>query len=236
MKTIEIPCSGYAVVADWYDGRDADKIILFLYGYSSMRANHRPFMQRIVEDTGESALVFDYTGHGDSPFELGDTRPGQHLLEVTQVYDWLRERHPNATITVMGTSFGGFLATHLSHYRAYDALVLSAPAIYQPSDLFTPWRFIDREWTRDVFRTDVDALTSHPLFTNSLFNGGALVIAHELDDTIPMQTIDAYAEGFSADKYVAPNLYHSLQDVNNTQATLDAHRNKIIQWINTIHG
>lgn len=231
MDIVHIPSAGYEMTADWYQGRTTDKIILFLYGYSSRRTDHHEFMLDITEKSGASALVFDYAGHGDSPFLLGDTKPAQELLEVTYAFDWLRKHHPSAEITVMGTSFGGFLAAHLSHYRTLDQLILSAPAIYKPSDLYAPWQYIDRDWTRDVFRKDVAALQAHPLFSNILTTQRTLVITHELDDTIPTETTDAFARAFRAENVLVNGLHHSLMDPKNPTESIDAYRSKVVGWI-----
>lgn len=232
-QNLEIPCHGYSVAADWYESRDRDRdrILLCFIGWSSKRARYQKMLSAIVGATGMSALVFDYSGHGDSPFELPDTRPAQHFLEVISVFDWVVERYPDADISVMGTSYGGFLATQLTKYRRFTALVLRVPAIYQPSDFYSLWRDIDMQWTEKVFRADAGALARHPLLARAAaFTGNTLVVMHEKDDRIAPETTDAYIVAFDADTYIAKGFKHSFgKAVTNQQA--DTYNQVISDWL-----
>ncbi|QQS19586.1 alpha/beta hydrolase [Candidatus Saccharibacteria bacterium] len=233
MNGIQIDCTGYAVAADWYDGGSTDKILLSLNGYSAKKSNQVDLVSSIVAGTGMSALVFDYSGHGESPFRLEDTRPAQHFLEVIYVFDWLHEKYPEAEITVMGTSYGGFLATQLTKYRVFANLILRAPAIYKPSDFYTTWRDIDRDWTRNVFRKDVEALMNHPLLARaSRFAGRTFVMIHEHDEYVPAETTDAFIKTFSANTYLAEGFWHALSDPRNPKDKFSDYQKAISNWIN----
>lgn len=232
-KLIEIICSGYSVAADWYDGKNSDEILLVLIGWTSKKSNQQDLVSAIVNATGKSALVFDYSGHGDSPFKLEETRPAQHFLEVIYAFDWLKDNYPDASISVMGTSYGGFLATQLTKYREFEKLVLRVPAIYKPSDFYTKWSDdgIDVEWTRNVFRKDVDALSKHPLLARaSNFTGKTLVVVHDQDELVPKETTDAYIKTFSADTYIAEGFKHSF-DPSLPAEKITAYQNAITQWL-----
>lgn len=233
MSKFQIECSGYAVIADWYESGNTSKVLLNLYGYSSNRSRQAELINSIVAGTGVSALVFDYSGHGESPFKIESTRPAQHFLEVIYAFDWLLEKYPDSEITVMGTSYGGFLATQLTKYRSFENLILRAPAIYKPSDFYTMWRDIDRDWTRNVFRKDAEALASHPLLARaSKFTGRALVMVHEHDESIPSQTTDAFIRTFSADTYIAEGFQHALSDPRNPKDNFADYYGAICKWIN----
>ncbi len=233
MKSLQITCFGYEVSADWYEGKTNDKIILCLYGYQSKKANQVELVNSIIDGTGMSALVFDYSGHGESPFELAITRPAQQFLEVIYAFDWLQEQYPNAEITVMGTSYGGFLATQLTKYRAFANLILRAPAIYKPSDFYTIWQNIDIDWTRNVFRKDAKALSVHPLLARaSKFPGRTLVMIHEHDEYVPTETTDAFIKTFSADTYTAVGFWHALSDARNPEDKFTDYRRAISSWVN----
>ena len=172
MKNIQIPCVGYEIAADWYDGND--EVLLVIPGWSSNKKNYEDLVGAITQQTGMSALVIDCSGHGESPFRLTDLMPAQNFLDVITAYDGLRKKHPNKTINVMGTSYGGFLAAQLVAYRQVNKLVLRAPAIYQPEDFYTQWGNIDREGERTMYRTDTEAIARHPLLNSvASFKGKA---------------------------------------------------------------
>jgi len=232
--TKDINCVVYSVKADWYETTNTDEIILSLIGWTSNRKKYNDILSAICAKTGKSALVFDYSGHGDSSFDVATTRPAQHFLEVICVFDWIKEKYPNAKITVMGTSYGGFLAVQLTKYRIFENLILRIPAIYQPSDFYSLNGTInsDEGWAaKDAFRRDVEALSKHPLLGRaSSFKGKTLVVVHENDEQIPTETTDAYINAFSADVYVAKGFPHS--SYNQPKEKMAEYQSAISEWLN----
>jgi pimeloyl-ACP methyl ester carboxylesterase len=208
-------------------------------GFTSSRQRQAVFTDYMINETGASALVIDYTGHGESPFELKDTCPAQHVGEVVYAFDWIKAKYPNADIAVVGNSYGSFLATHLAHYRSFGSLVLRAPAIYPPKILYDLWsvRFSDEAaFGREVqqFRTNPQVLKDTPLLqTRTLpFQGRTLVVAHEHDETIPAQTSKAYAQAFAGDSFVAKGFSHAVSQSDITDAQLAEYHQRIADWLN----
>jgi pimeloyl-ACP methyl ester carboxylesterase len=234
-KSLKIECAGYSVDADWYEGDNTDEILLTLIGWTSNRKKYGDITSAIVKNTGMSALVFEYSGHGDSPFNVEKTRPAQHFLEVICAYDWLRGHHPNAKISVMGASYGGYMAAKLTEYRRISKLVLRAPAIYKPIDFYSLNGSInsDEGWAaKDAYRRDTEALKEHPLLANARsFNGRTLVVVHENDKSVPKETTDAYIKAFDADAYIAEGAPHSVGDMTRDQIV--AYQKAISEWLNS---
>lgn len=235
---LNIKCSGYDIAADWIEGADDSKVLIVLPGYSSNKSRQRTHADYIVQSTGTSALVVDFSGHGNSPFELRDTRPAQHFLELIYVFDWVSQRYPHANISVSGSSYGGFLAVQLTKYRKFKNLILRAPAIYKPAAFYDPWSLrIDNEsdYSSELsrYRTDSIALASHPLLARaSSFEGDTLVVVHENDEVVPRETTDAYIGAFNADSIVAEGFAHSVDKNNPDEVTLNSYNAKIADWLN----
>lgn len=237
MRELQITCSGYDIVADWYDGVDTSKILLVLPGFSSSKAAQARSTRTLVEATGMSALVVDFSGHGKSPFRLRETRPAQHFLELICVFDWLKAQYPDAEITVSGHSYGGFLGVQLTKYRSFANLILRAPAIYPPADFYNPWsiRLDDCEAfdkTIAIYRHDREALAAHPLLGRAAkFEGRVLVAVHGKDDIVTTETTDAYITAFKADSFVAADLSHSFIDSPPSASQRKEYYDHIIQWL-----
>jgi pimeloyl-ACP methyl ester carboxylesterase len=232
MKTVKIPCVGYELAADWYDGKN-DQVLLVVPGWSSNKQNYEDLAGAITKQTDSAALVLDLAGHGDSPFRLPDLMPAQNLLDLMNAYDWLWRKHPDKTINVMGTSYGAYLSAWLAAYRPLSKLVLRAPAIYRPEDLYMYWGDIDREETRLEYRSDAAAVAKHPVFAAvSGFKGRALVVVHEQDEEIPPATSDAYIEAFHADKYLAEGLSHKMAQWKSERSKIIAYQKAIADWLN----
>lgn len=230
-KTIDIECKGYAVKADIYEGSSDGAILLSLIGRTSKRTKQRyyDFLPRLSKELGMTTVIFDYTGHGDSPFDIEELSPAQHFLEVVTVFDWIKENFPNRKILVIGSSYGGYLATQLTKYRKFDGLILRAPAVYKPSDFYTLMKNEDREATM-AFRHDSGALSKHPLLTRaSQFEGKVLLVVHENDELIPKETTAAYASAFNAEVILVNDITHSLDSA--TQEQIDNYNQIIYEWL-----
>lgn len=178
-----------------------------------------------------NALVVDFSGHGESPFELDDTRPAQHLLEAITAFDWLRTSYAGENITILGTSYGASIAAYLTKYRAFKTLVLRTPAIYEPSDLYSLHAHIDKIAVYD-YRADSRKLNMHPIFVeDSLFNGNTLIVVHENDECIPKETIDAYKKTFSSDVYLARGFKHAMRDPSNPTQKFAEYYEFVATWL-----
>jgi pimeloyl-ACP methyl ester carboxylesterase len=239
MHTVKIGCLGYSIIADWYEGTAHDEVILFLMGSMSTRKRQVALVSTIVQDTGRSALVIDYSGHGESPFALSDITPAQHVVETVYAYDWIRNRYPDAKISVISSSYGSYLAAHLIIYRWVEQLVLRAPAIYQPRTLYDSWgiRLKDEAAYRTAigaYRKDTFELRLHPILQNAKqFNGKTLVMVHSNDEVIPAEVTDAYTEAFNAIVYIAQDVMHALSHSSLSEAAMKIYTDAMSQWLNT---
>lgn len=231
-RPLSIPFHGYTIAADWYEVPEATAVLLVFVGLKSAKARNVDFVRQVAHDTRMSALVIDFSGHGESPLALDDLMPAQHILEAVTAFDWLQEKHPELTISVMGTSYGGFIAAWLSRVRDFNKLVLRTPAMYQPADLYTAHGKIDLEFTQRVYRNDDAAVRAHPIFSpRSRFSGKTLVVIHGEDEDIPAATTDAYTDAFSAETYLAEGFRHGFRDPANPQSQLAGYQSFITNWL-----
>lgn len=221
LKQVSIPCINYKLQADWYLGRIPDEVILTFVGFGSSKERNADFMKNIVEKTGMSALVVDLSGHGESNFDSNETTPLQHISEAVMAYDWIRAEYLKSKIHVMGTSYGGFIASYLTRFRKVCNVVLRTPAIYEPQSLCTKHKDIDKVAARG-YRSDSELVGKHPLFAHPVVSEfPTLLIVHGEDKSVPAQTTDVYREKLNADVYVAKGFAHSFRDPSNPQDDID---------------
>lgn len=231
-QSITIPCSGYEIAADWYDSPGSQKILLCFVGLHSTKERNADFVESVATGAGMSALVVDFSGHGESPFVFEETRPAQHLLEAVIAFDWLQQKYPEHKISVMGTSYGGYMAAWLTRFRDFDTLVLRTPAIYTPMDLYSLHADIDTTHTSRVYRKDKSAVQRNPIFLQvSAFKGPTLLVVHGADESVPAETTDVYKERFAADEYVADGFKHSMRDEANPRSEFAAYEAHIASWL-----
>lgn len=232
-KQITISCLDYAIAADWYENASLDRILLTFVGYGSTKARNAEFNADVLHRAGMSGLIVDLSGHGESPFKLDDTKPAQHLLEVSTVFDWLSVKYPNTKISIMGTSYGGYLAAWLTRFRNFEKLILRTPALYKPEDFYTPHRLIHKSDELVAYRKNTELIKRNPLFLqDSVFNGKTLLVIHGEDEDIPSQTSDLYRGNFKAETYFAEGFRHGYRDPRNPQAGLEPYNAAIANWLN----
>ncbi|HJP96120.1 MAG TPA: alpha/beta fold hydrolase [Candidatus Saccharimonadales bacterium] len=230
-EQISIPITDYAVQADWYEGTDPSAVLLTFVGFSSSKQRNSEFIANVVAETGVSALVLDFSGHGKSPFDVNDTMPAQHLMEAVKAYDWIKTAYPDRTIHAMGTSYGGFMAAYLTRFRAVEKLILRTPATYLPQDFYTTHQYIDKIAAR-TYRKDKEALKKHPLFLQEALQApDTLVVIHGKDEVVPVETNDIYTDEFKAKTYVAPGFVHAFRDPSNPQDQVPAYYQTICNWL-----
>lgn len=229
MKSIEIPVLDYELAADWYAG-NTDQIVLLLVGYSSNKGNYRSLASHINKETDSTVVVLDYSGHGDSPFELTKVTPAQNFLEVITVFDWLKTNHPGKKIGLLGNSYGGYMTLHLMMYRKFEKAVLTVPALYQPEEFYSPWsiriNYAERyRKNTDNYRKDLVRLQKTPVIEKIKdLDIKSLVIVHEKDEIVTTENTDTIIEALRANSYLAKGYTHSFP-------LDDAYKSKIIEFL-----
>lgn len=230
-QEVEIPCVGYSVKADLYEA-SSEEVVLMLIGFTSNKAKYADFADVIVEETGSSVLVLDYSGHGESPFDIDDLTPAQNFLEVITTFDWLKQQYPDAKVTVIGTSYGGFMATQLTKYREFDRLVLRVPAIYPPNVFYDKIKTFESTQHFQNYRHNTENLHEHPLLKRaSEFAGKTLVVTHELDTVCPPQETGAFTKAFSAETWEAKGFKHGFGESEVTEEQKQSYYHKITEWL-----
>lgn len=230
-KQISIPITEYSIQADWHEGKSKQEILLTFVGFGSSKKSNGDFVAKVVADTGLSALVIDLSGHGESPFDVDETVPAQHLLEATKAYDWIKTNYPDSTVHVMGTSYGGFMAAYLTRFRAVQKLVLRTPAIYEPKDFYTQHQYIDKLQVRE-YRKNTEALKKHPLFLQEpIGQPSTLLVVHGEDKSVPTETTDIYKSEFAAETYIAEGFVHAFRDPSHPQDGIMKYYEIITDWL-----
>lgn len=231
-ESVNIDCTGYQIAADWYE-QEGDRALLVLPGFTSNKKNYEQLVEATLSEVETSTLVIDYSGHGESPFDIEDITIAENFSEVVRAYDWIRDNHPQKKIDVLGTSYGGYFAAKLSTVRSISKLVLRVPANYDPKDEFTPWRNMDREKIRNEFRADPKNFKSHPVLAyGSEFEGQTYVLTHELDEACPKTSTDPYIKAFRAKTWEAKGFKHSVSVTNPSPEQMRAYQKVLITWLN----
>ena len=139
-----------------------------------------------------------------------------NLEDLLRAYDALA-REPGVAaeaITLVGVSYGGYLAALASAMRPVRRLVLRAPALYRDEGWTLPKEQLDKE-DLSVYRLmRLRPQDNRALAACAAFRGEALIIESGHDDTVPHPVIENYLAAFaharSIDAEVLEGADHAL--------------------------
>ena len=121
--------------------------VLFVHGWGGTQEQYLNRAREIAA-LGCVCLTIDLRGHGDNQEQYETVTREDNLRDMLAAYDMLAGHHaadPSA-IAVVGSSYGGYLATILSSLRPVRWLALRAPALYRDEDWNLPkWRLNKEE-------------------------------------------------------------------------------------------
>jgi len=167
--------------------------VLFLHGWSSDRQGYR-FRADPLVSLGFICLTIDLRGHGESDGKLEEFSRSDHLQDVLAAYDFLTKQKnvDSEKISVVGASYGGYLAAVLSGKRAVKNLVLRAPALYTNKDMDVPTAQLIIQRKEDFFKDMVPEADNLSLTGVRNIHGKFLIIESEKDQIIPHSVIEFY--------------------------------------------
>ena len=116
--------SGSALSAWYVPNGAARRAVVLLHG---VRADRRSQIDRarLFRDAGYAVLLFDFQAHGESPGRQ-ITFGWQERHDVIAAAAWMRQRHPDVPLAVMGQSMGGAAALYAAGDLDADALVVES--------------------------------------------------------------------------------------------------------------
>lgn len=171
--------------------------ILFIHGRTGAKERSYQYANGLAE-LGYISFLFDMRGHGESEGDINTTTTKEFFDDVLVAYDSFTNVKgvDNENISVVGNSFGGYLATLLSAKRKVKHVALRVPADY-PNDVFNkskkqtsgsdnPAILAWRKQTRNSCETfALEAIAN--------FSGEILIIESGKDDVIPHETVQNYS-------------------------------------------
>lgn len=193
--------------------------ILFVHGWGGSQQRDLARAKNIT-GLGCVCLTFDLRGHEKTFDQRQSVTREQNLEDLLAAYDRLAS-HPavdTAAIAVIGSSYGGYLATLLTRLRAVRWLALRVPALYWDTDWSVPKFALDREGLARYRRSPLTSADNRALAACSEFCGDVLLVESEQDDYVPHATLMSYRSAFVS----AHSLTHLTVDGGDHALTSDA--------------
>jgi pimeloyl-ACP methyl ester carboxylesterase len=206
--------------------------ILFIHGWGGSQEQDLKKAEEIAE-LGCLCFTFDLRGHAATEPQRNVVTRADALADVLGAYDFLasQEMVDRSAIAVVGTSYGGYLATLLTELRPVNWLALRVPALYPDSDWSVPKALLNRQKIRSYRRFFRGASRNRSLRACSRFIGDVLIVESEHDELVPHPAIGSFIAAFrqanSLSYRVIKGADHALRD----ETCRKAYHDLLLAWI-----
>lgn len=173
--------------------------VLFLHGWGGNQQQYAPRAREIAA-LGCACLTVDMRGHAETVRDHASVTREDNLRDALAAYDRLAgEMAVDAEqVAVVGSSYGGYLATILTTLRPVKWLALRAPALYKDSDWDAPKLGLRQLQNLETYRrARVAPDKNRALRAAAGYRGDVLIVESERDVIIPHPVIQSYREAFA---------------------------------------
>ena len=207
--------------------------VLFVHGWGGSQQQYLA-RAREVAALGCICLTFDLRGHARTQEQLKTVTREDNLNDIIAAYDVLiRQRGVDASaIAVVGSSYGGYLATILTTLRPVRWLVLRAPALYKDSEWTLPKDQLRKLQELDAYRRiPVRTEDSRALLACAQFKGDALVVESEQDSMVPAQVIANYRQALMQAASLTYQVLAGADHALRSEACQQAYTTLLVSWL-----
>lgn len=175
--------------------------VLFIQGWTGERKRSYQYANGLAE-LGYISFLLDARGHGESEGDINTATTKEFVDDVVAAYDYLSkiEGVDLENISVVGSSYGGYLAAVLSSKRNVKRIVLRAPGDLANNDFEKSAMQTIEKFSPNFLAWIGQSRKSHETFALDAiaeFNGEILIIESEKDTISPHQTVQNYADAVS---------------------------------------
>lgn len=206
--------------------------ILFVHGWGGSQQRDLARAKNIT-GLGCVCLTFDLRGHERTHELRAVTSRADNLEDLLSAYDLLVS-HPavdSTAIAVIGSSYGGYLATILSSMRPVKWMALRVPALYWDADWNMPKQELDRDKLAHYRRSAVTAADNRALAACKEFQGDVLLIESEQDDYVPHATLMSYRTAFDAAHSLTYRILDGADHTLTSDSSQHAYSLILTNWI-----
>ena len=173
--------------------------VLFVHGWGGNKTQYQD-RARMVAALGCVCLTFDLRGHERTQSQHETVTREQSLRDLLAAYDVLAGCGAADTerMAVVGSSYGGYLATRLTRLRPVHWLALRAPALYKDEGWHLPKRKLhdDPDFAAYRHRT-VQPEENRALAACAGFRGDVLLVESQHDTVVPHPVLANYIAAFT---------------------------------------
>ena len=232
-EAIQIPVDRGSIAGTFITPGTLVPGVLFVHGWGGNQEQYHSRARQIAA-LGCVCLTFDLRGHADTRPQHETVTREDNLTDVLAAYDALRSRRhvDPAAIAVVGSSYGGYLASILTTLRPVKWLGLRAPALYIDSGWEIPKVQLHRDQDLKAYRDSVvPADDNRALRACRDFQGDVILVESECDNVVPRTVLTSYREAFKQARSLTYRCIEGADHGLTQERDLRAYNSLLINWL-----
>jgi pimeloyl-ACP methyl ester carboxylesterase len=206
--------------------------ILFVHGWGGSQQRDLARAKNIT-GLGCVCLTFDLRGHEKTESQKKSVTREQNLNDLVAAYDKL-VTHPavdTTAIAVIGSSYGGYLATILTRLRPVKWLALRVPALYWDEEWNLPKQDLNRQKLANYRHSALSPADNRALAACAEFVGDVLLVESEKDDYVPHATLMSYRSAFVSAHSLTHRIVDGADHGLSTDSNQKAYSSMLTAWV-----
>lgn len=206
--------------------------ILFVHGWGGSQQRDLARAKQIT-GLGCVCMTFDLRGHEKTENQRRSVTREQNLADLLAAYDILVS-HPavdTSAIAIIGSSYGGYLATLLTRLRPVKWLALRVPALYWDDEWAVPKQALDRQRLSQYRLMSLGPGDNRALAACAEFAGDVLLVESEQDDYVPHTTLMSYRSAFVSAHSLTHRIVDGADHALSSDRSQKAYSNILSNWV-----
>lgn len=205
--------------------------VLFVHGWGGSQERDLA-RARGIAGLGCVCLTFDLRGHQKASARQKTVSRAENMRDLLTAYDRL-VRHPaidSSNVAVVGTSYGGYLASILTVERPVKWLSLRVPSLYRDAGWERPKRDLSRDDLALYRRTTIAPEQNRALAACAAFQGDVLLVESEFDHLVPHATLMSYRNAFRQSHSMTHRIIDGADHSLSSSAAQHAYTSILQSW------
>ncbi|QQE88889.1 alpha/beta hydrolase family protein [Azotobacter chroococcum] len=231
-ESVELPVEDQRLAGTFLSPDTRMPGLLFVHGWGGSQERDLK-RARGIAGLGCVCLTFDMRGHGGTLAQQQGVTREDNLHDLIAAYDLLA-RHPaidRDAIAVVGSSYGGYLATILTSLRPVKWLALRVPALYRDAEWSRPKRELDRQDLQLYRNSPLTPADNRALGACAAFRGDVLLVESENDQLIPHTTLMNYRSAFVRAHSLTHRIIDGADHALSGELCQQAYTSILVHWV-----
>jgi pimeloyl-ACP methyl ester carboxylesterase len=235
---LEIPSDGQVIAGTVITPVTALPGLLFVHGWGGSQQSYLARAREIAE-IGCVCMTFDLRGHARTDEQRETVSREHNLRDLLAAYDLLAKHSAvdPASIGVVGSSYGGYLAAIMTSMRPVRWLVLRAPALYEDHGWELPKVQLNDTMDLTAYRRSlVSADENRALGACAAFRGDVLIVESENDEVVPHMVIANYLAACTQARSVTSRILEGAEHGLSEEQWQRAYAAILTKWLGEMLG